>query len=1568
MCAFVTIMCFAKQFTRTNFKLSNFFFFIFFFSFYGPPLYQESVKLLSFRQFSEDNMTASRNNTNENNYQNKPDENIYRTDKSFKEYWKTLVIWKYFPHLFSGYIFIYVLEKVQSNWDQINSGKSLVRILISLAVLMALPFLNIQKRRRISLTLTGCVLIIAVINLENVFGRRHCFLSLYYLLILFRIWQTRTFYDNFALCISFSADVSSLGNGNGCWYITSNLFLWVFFWISWIVQNGYRRNSLRIWEHLKVLIILNGKQKMEVEKRDCMINAHFNNDLIDYLFKSNEEVVQNGTDNDQTGRGRSSFFQKNKEASAHEEVKPEVPSLAEQIRKKGEIKRKEEFIQFAVSQNLIQHYDGGKVELHELMNLNGLEKKNSAVIAVKIDRGESDECAFVVDREQNVHQLIDLLAVQYNIKNIRRFGNVWVGLSGFFREEKAGGPNEKSSSHREKSKGTLPTVADIAQVSSVNVLHQHSSAIVNESETLGLPDGNEMPLNDLSADHPDLEKEEPLKKQLSIPKLKPLEHDKEKFNTSGSLSPGQSGSGIDRIGLSNSNVVEKGKQPEKEPQDKTAVDNESMEDCRVALRFCAELQYILNYCGIKLAAAVDFGPILGGFISSPHFDVFGQEIRWVLKTLDLSEYNHVLVSDMVRDQFHAKWTDKHLSKPQFQRIPIEYPWKKENYITLWYLSNGERINHEKDLTQKLLIQYSCLNLDELSAKVLNSSWFTYFEGNNKFYQNRRINRYYYRDKDLEKEINEDGISNKTEINNISTSNKTLPSSSHLTQPVPGDLSPGKNRETEVSENNPTEGSRKPVVHKNTTFLSQIFASYFEVFYYYENLAPEYRFSAQERWQVDLDDPFLQQYSEQELAQLITDLESKLYNFVFKKCFPSLFRLIFFQSCYDNELHGKPKEGKPISEQIQQKQEEQYNKCAGISEEQYDAPQIFNFSMPVWINYLPVSVTSFFSENFAKVAVTWATGDDVKDYQGIEENDTVNFDDPVSTTTAFYNRHYRGYFDYMQEARLFSHVNFINLGAELAFMFVAWFPILPILKLDNFTWGECVFVNFYILHCLVSRQLDKSFEKYGGYLLIVIILSLFASFPCYLVRELRQAEFSLYGDWGGEVSLLLLFSLRFSNNIKQLPWIAITEGVFLRIFFTLVHSRSADCIMSITVFLTAIQCSIILPFLYYFLCFRSYVSYMLEHHLLYYAAKQYEKQKENSADVFRVFNPQLRDDPNTLFNFRQLYRNSSIAVVHLKLADIGASLLEPVDFLKLLSALETNINKIFNDFGVVRTTNFSGIFLAVVARNVGQDGVIRKSNVSHNQHVLNLLKRVQSAIERFSIDNNFNVSVGVSVNTGNLYIGFLGNEKYCFDASGICRDIAITMASHNNENSMFISREFEPLIHSVIPNPEQLQRQFMKDERFGLYWLRYEGAVSGMQLQDFTYVGMLGKGGYGSVHLVTEKYTNENFAVKVIILKNSVMSRMIKRECIILQKMQHPNIVKFQYSFLTNNRLYLVMRYITGGNLKQVIERDAPSLIQLRIWFAELILAIEYIHQVGIIHRDIKPANCMIGSKFFHLCK
>eukprot|EP01040_Poterioochromonas_malhamensis_P001063 gene1063-1128_t len=379
---------------------------------------------------------------------------VYHSEKAFKDYWRKLRIWKYFNHMISFFVLIYVLEKVASNWSVLKDERAhLIRIGISTIILMVLPFIDTVQFRQLTLTATACVLIISIINLEQVFQRHQSFVTLYFIMIFHRLLQFRTFYDNFALCISFSADVSSLGHGEARWYITSNLFLWSYFWIVWYFQNAYKRNSFRIWEHLQVLQVFKEKQEIEIKRRREIVESHFHPDLMRHLFPTNEEepdrsecesaggvrafpryVMNNdvgcsidskvSSESGKPNKGRSPFLQYPFDGM-------ECPGKEKQ----GEVETEPVFL-FAKKEGLLSSYEEKSAYFDQLQYLNGLDRRNASLIAVKIEKGEAEECAFVVDREQNLHQMMDNLAQKYEITSIRRFGNVWIGVSGFFRDPK----------------------------------------------------------------------------------------------------------------------------------------------------------------------------------------------------------------------------------------------------------------------------------------------------------------------------------------------------------------------------------------------------------------------------------------------------------------------------------------------------------------------------------------------------------------------------------------------------------------------------------------------------------------------------------------------------------------------------------------------------------------------------------------------------------------------------------------------------------------------------------------------------------------------------------------------------------------------------------------------------------------------------------------------------------------------------------------------------------------------------------------------------------------------------
>lgn len=295
---------------------------------------------------------------------------------------------------------------------------------------------------------------------------------------------------------------------------------------------------------------------------------------------------------------------------------------------------------------------------------------------------------------------------------------------------------------------------------------------------------------------------------------------------------------------------------------------------------------------------------------------------------------------------------------------------------------------------------------------------------------------------------------------------------------------------------------------------------------------------------------------------------------------------------------------------------------------------------------------------------------------------------------------------------------------------------------------------------------------------------------------------------------------------------------------------------------------------------------------------------------------------------------------------------------ILRDVYTLVDEAIRECGMIKITTFSGVVLAAVGDSIAWD---KRTPQSHIASAVQLLRIIEKKVGQFSRVHRFNVAIGIGLDHGPATVGFLGLSHYCFDVSGITRDAACIMASYHSDG-IFATNIFENEIQDSQMSDDLVSRIKSVDSQFfgfGVdkerqYWLRLDGAFSGVQLEDFTYMGLLGRGGYGSVHLVREKFTRVQYAVKVVPLKmGSIMSKMSKSECTILQMMQHPNVVNLKYSFVTKNRLYLVMTFIRGGNLKEVVARDKLGLSHLVVWFAELILAIEYVHNCGIIHRDIK---------------
>ncbi|KAK1409190.1 hypothetical protein QVD17_35715 [Tagetes erecta] len=136
------------------------------------------------------------------------------------------------------------------------------------------------------------------------------------------------------------------------------------------------------------------------------------------------------------------------------------------------------------------------------------------------------------------------------------------------------------------------------------------------------------------------------------------------------------------------------------------------------------------------------------------------------------------------------------------------------------------------------------------------------------------------------------------------------------------------------------------------------------------------------------------------------------------------------------------------------------------------------------------------------------------------------------------------------------------------------------------------------------------------------------------------------------------------------------------------------------------------------------------------------------------------------------------------------------------------------------------------------------------------------------------------------------------------------------------------------------------------------------IEDFEIIKPISRGAFGRVFLARKRATGDVFAIKVLkkadmIRKNAVQSILAERD--ILISARNPFVVRFFYSFTCRENLYLVMEYLNGGDLFSLL-RNLGCLEEdmARVYIAELVLALEYLHSLNVIHRDLKPDNLLIG--------
>ncbi|EQC27789.1 CAMK/CAMK1 protein kinase [Saprolegnia diclina VS20] len=126
--------------------------------------------------------------------------------------------------------------------------------------------------------------------------------------------------------------------------------------------------------------------------------------------------------------------------------------------------------------------------------------------------------------------------------------------------------------------------------------------------------------------------------------------------------------------------------------------------------------------------------------------------------------------------------------------------------------------------------------------------------------------------------------------------------------------------------------------------------------------------------------------------------------------------------------------------------------------------------------------------------------------------------------------------------------------------------------------------------------------------------------------------------------------------------------------------------------------------------------------------------------------------------------------------------------------------------------------------------------------------------------------------------------------------------------------------------------------------------------------LIGRGSVSMVYACRHKTSNEQFAVKVINKQLCLKKKSLRDEIAVLMRVKHPNIITLEAVYESDTELYLVMERATGGELfDRIVQVGVYSERQATEIVANLLLAIEYLHDHNILHRDIKPENLLLAT-------
>ena len=317
---------------------------------------------------------------------------------------------------FSTFTFFYFLS--QSKSPRVVTISKFNHFVVCMLIMVVLPLIKLdfsdRARRAWWFGLTATITIVCILTMESLEGRQQSCATYLGVAVIYRLFVNKTVFDNLALCIAYSADVSALNNDAQDWFVISRLYIWGSFVLVQIIRYLFRKVCYRIWEHIRVVLIYREKSKKESDIAKKLLESH---------------IVE-----DPTGRGTSVSLKSQIDvvdsvvgSSVTHNEGDELDQNPEEDRK---VKLRREIVEAATKADILAPFSDVRVEVDRVKSFEGVKMRPSAVIAFK--QNVDDERGVVLSGacDFSFHDVLDNLAKNHRISCVRRFGDVWIGLVG----------------------------------------------------------------------------------------------------------------------------------------------------------------------------------------------------------------------------------------------------------------------------------------------------------------------------------------------------------------------------------------------------------------------------------------------------------------------------------------------------------------------------------------------------------------------------------------------------------------------------------------------------------------------------------------------------------------------------------------------------------------------------------------------------------------------------------------------------------------------------------------------------------------------------------------------------------------------------------------------------------------------------------------------------------------------------------------------------------------------------------------------------------------------------------